>query len=368
MPTFKSVAAARVRRVLFTAVLLTGWPGFTQIGTAAPNAEASPVSTMTVMERIVPEWSEYHGMVASRNQVHLIALVSGRVKAVHATTGQRVRKGQVLVELEQDDLRARLHAAESRLANTQANLVEAGKEHDRYTQLAAQGVVSAQMLDKSTARLMGAQAAAAEARAGVNEARTMLDYTVLRSPINGIVTDKRINPGDFTMPGLPSEIGFPSGRNLMTIYDPGALWFEARIPERFSPHVSVGTKAWRRDCVRQTSSWMANSSRCCLWWMRAHAASPPGSTSPAHPALKLGMFGRARFATGQRTVIEIPENAVIERGQLDGVFIHSAGKAHLRLIRLGKRNSGNVEILSGLAAGEKVILNPRANLRDGDTL
>jgi RND family efflux transporter MFP subunit len=367
MPTFKSVAAARVRRVLFTAVLLTGWPGFTQIGTAAPNAEASPVSTMTVMERIVPEWSEYHGMVASRNQVHLIALVSGRVKAVHATTGQRVRKGQVLVELEQDDLRARLHAAESRLANTQANLVEAGKEHDRYTQLAAQGVVSAQMLDKSTARLMGAQAAAAEARAGVNEARTMLDYTVLRSPINGIVTDKRINPGDFTMPGLPSEIGFPSGRNLMTIYDPGALWFEARIPERFSPHVSVGTKAG--VVIASANLKLDGKFVEVLPVVDESTRSFTARVNlPAHPALKLGMFGRARFATGQRTVIEIPENAVIERGQLDGVFIHSAGKAHLRLIRLGKRNSGNVEILSGLAAGEKVILNPRANLRDGDTL
>ena len=367
MPIFKVEVSAHARRVLFTVALLTGWLGFAQVGTTAPNAKASPISTVTVTQRIVPEWSEYHGMVASRNQVHLIALVPGRVKAVHATTGQRVRKGQILVELEQDDLRARFQAAESRRAIAQANLVEAGKEHDRYTQLAAKGVVSAQMLDKSTAKLMGVQAAAAEARAGVNEARAMLDYTVLRSPIDGIVTDKRINPGDFTMPGLPSEIGFPSGRNLMTIYDPGALWFEARIPERFSPHVSVGTQA---GVVIASANLKLDGKFVEVLPVvdESTRTFTARVNLPAHPALKLGMFGRARFVSGQRKVIEIPKSAVIERGQLDGVFIHSAGKAHLRLVRRGKRNSGHVEILSGLTAGEEVILNPRANLRDGDTL
>jgi RND family efflux transporter MFP subunit len=87
---------------------------------------------------------------------------------------------------------------------------------------------------------------------------------------------------------------------------------------------------------------------------------------PAHPALKLGMFGRAQFTSGSRKAIEVPESAVIERGQLDAVFVHADNKAHLRMVRLGKRHQGQVEILSGLKPDERVILHPRANLRDGD--
>ncbi len=365
LTTAKAVSLAR--QMLGLGVLVSAGLTLTQPGWAQATSAGVPVSTFTVAQRAMPQWSEYHGTVASRNKVEVVALVTGKVKAVHATTGQRVRKGQVLVELESDDFKARLQAAESRRSNAQSSLTEARSEHERFRQLVVEGVVSRQMMDKSTAKLAGAEAAAAEAQAAVSEARTLLDYAVIRSPIDGIVTDKRVNPGDFAMPGLPTEVGFPSGRVLMTVYDPQVLWFEARIPERFAPHVSVGGRA----DVLIASAGIALQGK----FAEVLPVVDEGSRTftarihlPAHPALKLGMFGRARFVTGERQAVDIPAAAVVERGQLDVVFIQAGGQAHLRLVRIGRRQGDLVEVLSGLSAGETVVLNPRADLRDGDTL
>lgn len=331
----------------------------------AQDVATAASATITATERASQEWSEYHGAVASRNSVHLIGLVPGRIKAVHAGAGQKVRKGQMLVELEAKDFEVRLEAAESRLANVRAVVEEARGEQARAQKLAAKGYVSEQALEKARARLLSAQASEAEARSGVNEARTQLGYTVLRSPIDGVVTDKYVNPGDFTMPGLPAEVGFPSGRNLMTIYDPGALWFEARIPERYATHVTVGAPVR----VSIASAKFVLDARFVEVLPVVDEVSRTFTARvslPPQPALKLGMSGRARFASGERKVVELPDSAIVERGQLDAVFVDVEGKARLRLVRPGKRQDGRIEILSGVKAGEKIVLHPRANLRDGD--
>jgi hypothetical protein len=78
------------------------------------------------------------------------------------------------------------------------------------------------------------------------------------------------------------------------------------------------------------------------------------------------MFGRVRFVTGEAKSIKIPAEALVARGQLDTVFLVSEGRAQLRLVRSGKRTADQVEILSGLEAGETLILNPAESLRDGD--
>jgi RND family efflux transporter MFP subunit len=339
------------------------------VAVVAPSAwaqgPAATPATATVVQRDTATWSEYHGAVAARNSVQLIALITGRIRAVHAAAGQRVRKGQVLVELEPQDFEARLTAAESRLAQARASLDEARGQFERDQKLAATGFISEQGLERARARMLGTQAEEAEASANAREARTQLGYTVLRSPIDGIVTDKRVNPGDFSMPGLPAEVGYPAGRVLMTIYDPAALWFEVRVPERYAPHVAVGAPV-RVSVPAAAVSLEARFAEIVpvvddnsrTFTARVHL--------PAHPALKLGMFGRAQFTSGSRKAIEVPESAVIERGQLDAVFVHADNKAHLRMVRLGKRHQGQVEILSGLKPDERVILHPRANLRDGD--
>lgn len=329
------------------------------------SGEPLAVETFTVVERTIPEWSEYHGVVASRTSVDMIALATGRIKAVHVKVGQAVRRGDVLVELESREAQARFAEAQSRLASAESALRDASGDLDRYKRLAEEGVVSPQKLSQMTDRGESARAVVAIAKAQLSEAETMLSHTVLRSPIDGIVVNKSVNPGDFTMPVLPASFGSPAGRILMEIYDPRALWFEVSIPERYSRTVKVGGKAG----VVIGSANLSIQSRFVEVEPSVDERARTFTARinlPRKSDLKLGMFGRVRFVSGQYTALTIPEVALLERGQLDVVFVHADGQARLRLVRCGKRNSGQVEILSGLASGDKVILNPPKSLRDGD--
>lgn len=361
--------ATRRRRWFGLPAIVAGLLALTMPGIAerARAATDTAVSTLTVAANGSADWNEYHGVVASRHSVPLIAMVSGRVRVVHVAAGQTVRKGQPLVELESQDYQARAAAAESRLSSARALLEDARSDYERNQTLVAKGLISAQTLGKLQAGLLAAEGREAEAAAGLKEARTQLAYTVLRSPIDGIVIDKQVDPGDYSMPGVPAAEGFPGGRILMKVYDPKSLWFEARVPERLAGYVRVG------GGVTVT---LPSAGRSLQGKFIEVVPQVDGTARtfvaridlPTDPALKLGMYGRARFASGQSASIEVPATAVLERGQLDTVFVAEAGRASLRMVRLGRRKDGNVEILSGLRPGEKVLVRPAAGLRDGDAL
>lgn len=295
----------------------------------------------------------------------VIAQVMGRVKAVQVQAGQKVAAGDLLVELDSDEWKAKLAAAESRVAAAEAVEVEASQFLKRIQTLFPQGAATQEELDTALARQRSAHAASEAARAQVAENRELLRYAEVRSPIRGIVVDKRVNPGDFSVPGLAGAQGFASGATLMTIYDPEALWFEAAIPERYATSVKVGTQArivldaFQHEVDGRFVEVVPGVDDVARTFIAR-------IDLPASSDLKLGMFGRVRFPTGERWIVEAPTHAVVPRGQLDTVFVVDAGKARLRLVRTGRPTERGIEILSGLKAGERVILNPPQNLRDGD--
>lgn len=330
----------------------------------APAVAAAPVATMVVAAEKKADWSEYQGVVAARHGVQVVAMVPGKVRAVHVHAGQQVHKGQLLVELEPEDYGARLDAATARRASAKAMLDEARSEFTRYAQMAEKGMISPQMLDKARARLLAAEAGSAGAAAEEKAARTQFGYTRVRSPVDGVVAEKRVNPGDFVQPGFPA--GAAGGPTLLAVYDPRALWLEVRIPQRLAATVNVGgavnvaVPGASLNVVARFSEIDAMVSD----FSRAFAARV---NLPASPALRAGMSGAVRFVTGQRDTVLLPESVLVARGQLDGLFVVGAdGRARLRLVRTGARQEGRVEILSGVRAGERVLLQPRANLRDGE--
>ncbi len=147
----------------------------------------------------------------------VIAQVMGRVKAVHVQAGQKVAGGDLLVELDSDEWKAKLAAAESRVAASEAVEVESSQFLKRIQTLFPQGAATQEELDTALARQRSAHAAVEAARAKVTENRELLRYSEVRSPIRGIVVDKRVNPGDFYVTGLAGAQGFASGATLMTI-------------------------------------------------------------------------------------------------------------------------------------------------------
>jgi RND family efflux transporter MFP subunit len=332
---------------------------------AAPAPQPATVRTMAVQEVSVPDRVDYHGVVRSRNAVDVVPLVAARVKTVHVKAGQKVSRGDLLVELEDAEFRARADAAEARFAAADSDRAEANRQFQRINALFPQGSATREELDGAATRRQAAEAAAKAAEAQLEEARAAQRHTQIRSPLSGVVLDKKVNPGDFAMPGLPPTAGLPTGRVLLNLYDPEALWFEAPIPERHSAAVQVGGVA---EVVVPAANLAAAGK-----FIEVVPGIDEGSRTflarlelaPA-PALKVGMLGQVRFAAGQRQALVIPAEALLRRGQLDTVFLAANSRAQLRLVRPGKPAGDRLEILSGLAAGEVVILNPWESLRDGD--
>lgn len=328
---------------------------------------AYPDTRFEVITSNLSEWVEYDGVVDSRNRIDVIPLVTGRVKSVHVRAGQRVKHGDILLELESEDFLARRRVAQSRLNTARANLERMEREHQRIQRLHEDKLASAHDLGAATANWKSALAEFDGAEAAVKDAATQLGYTTLTSPIDGIVADKSVNPGDFATPGLASGRDVTEGPVLVTLYDPDSMWIETRIPERFAREVEPGRPA-RVTIGAAGLAIEAEFAEVVPVVDQATRSFIARIDLPSANGLKLGMLGRVHFASGSRSTIIVPSSALLKRGQLDVVFIDNLGSAELRLVRTGRQERDGIEVLSGLTAGERIVLNPTESLRDGDRL
>ncbi|MCX7805445.1 MAG: efflux RND transporter periplasmic adaptor subunit [Planctomycetota bacterium] len=355
--------------------------------TAARPPASEPVRVRAAAAAMVDaeEFNEFAGTVQSRRVVQVSPQVMGRVREITVAAGDRVRAGQTLVVLDDQELQARVKQAEEsvRAADAAAKAAEAGVEAaraavrlaelelERQKATYAAGATPKAALDQAETALRTAAAALEsaneQAKAAVRNrdaavqnldaSRVMLSYTKIRAPMDGVAVDKYAEVGDIAVPGRP----------LLTIQSDIELRFEAPVSEACARRISVGMpaivrvdaagKSWDA-VVQEIVPAMDPNSRSFL--VRTNLPEPAG--------LKPGMFGRLRFACAPGRTLAIPSGAVIRRGQIELAFVASGGAARLRIIRTGRTIADRVEILSGLAAGEEVVLDPPANLRDGDPI
>ena len=194
-------------------------------------------------------------------------------------------------------------------------------------------------------------AGAAELRA----AELALGETRITAPATGVVVDRRVEPGDLAMPGQP----------LLVLDDPRAYRLEAEVGESAVGRVRVG----QRVPVVLDSLGRTLEGRV----VEIIPASDPSSRTvtvkldlPVDPGLRSGLFGRARFPAGERQVLVVPSSALVERGQLTAVYVvDDQAIARLRLVTAGGRHADRVEILSGLDAGERVVVEGASRVSDG---
>lgn len=352
-----------------------------------PHAAATgdaPVPVRAVAASISdwPDVYEATGAVRARAAAILSSKVMAYVQQVSVNAGDRVREGQTLVTLDARDLEAGVRRAEAGraevqnavpeaeqgIAATKANLDLAQATFRRIDELAAKKSVSPHELDEASARLKGAQAAYEGARAKraqldsrlaqveqeIRSASIVRDYARIVAPFSGVVTAKSVDPGVLAAPGVP----------LLTIEREGGYRLEVSVEESRLSSVRVGQTV----SVSLDSLDNANNARISEI---VPAVDPVSRTYivkidlPPTPNLRSGLFGRAVFPMGARKVVTIPADTVVERGQLQQVFVVEGGQAHLRMITTGRRGSGAVEVLSGLNEGEKVIAAVPGGLADG---
>lgn len=311
---------------------------------AASKGANLPVAQVTVIEARVRAQArpvEVMGTVRPQLRAIIEAKASGRIEKMAVGLGQRVKAGELLLEIEARDREARAEqaAATRRQADTDLKRMTALLKQEALTQ----------------AEFDGAEARFRVADAALREAETMLGYATVAAPFDGMVARKLADVGDLAAPGKP----------LLELEDSEGMRFVAEVPESLIARIAVGKEME----VRFEGDLAAKAT--------VAEVAPMGDpvTRTARVELKLegrglrsGTFGRLLVPAGEETMLLVPASAIQKRGQMELMFVARDGHAELRLVKTGREFGAEVEVLSGIAAGEKIIGANGAGLRDGQPI
>ncbi len=327
------------------------------------QVETMQASVVESRQQQTPTLVRTTGTLHARETATLSAQVMGSVRQVLVHEGDTVRAGQTLIVLDDAALRAAANqaaaavtAAQSAQAAAQSGADLAASTLVRYKQLQVQKSVSPQELDQVTRQ---AQSAASQvdalhaqenaAKAQESGARAMLGYTRITAPFAGVITARMVDPGAMASPGVP----------LLQIDSAGPLQLQTTVGESSIAAVRTGMKL----AVQVDGAPDQNISGTVD---QIVPAADPGSHSflvkigvPSSPQLRAGMYATAQIPTGAHQAILAPRSAVVLRGSLSCAYaLDSNGIAQLRYLTLGSTQGDAVEVLSGIAAGEKLVDDP----------
>ena len=301
--------------------------------TAAIAAEPLPV--ITVKPHAVDLAFPAESLVEAVQQATVGAQIAGRVLEVKADAGQSVKKGDVLMRIDAREAAEAARAAEAQYANAKVS-------YDRTKSLVSQKFMSSAALDKARADLDAAAANRAAAGAGQSHATIV-------APMTGIIARRHAEMGDMATPGKP----------LLTIYQPGTLRVTASIPQ------------YRLKAMRDVKTARVEFPELGKWVDAVKVQILPTADAATHvsqvrvnlpdvPEATPGMFARVHFVTGQAEKLTVPASAVLRRGEVAAVYVQTAdNRLSLRQLRLGDAvGQGEIEVLAGLSAGDKVVTDP----------
>ncbi len=305
----------------------------------AGKSPALPVRTAVVVAESLAVVLESPATVRPAERASIAARLTGTIATFPLGLGSAVAAGDVLVTLHAPETEARLRQA-------QAQLAEAERHATRQRTLVVGGVNPADALRDAEDRLRFAQAAVAEVEA-------LLAYATVRAPFAGVITEKHVLVGDLATPGRP----------LLELESTQRLRAEGAVPEHAATSLRIGRPVGVvldeaaipvLGDLEEISAAADAVSRSVL----VKVSLPAGSA-------RSGQFARLRVIIGDTTALLVPSAALTHFGQMERVFVVEAGHAVLRLVKTGRSQGERIEILSGLKAGETVVLAPPAALRDG---
>lgn len=331
----------------------------------APAAAASavkPALTVALTPVKAESWPQLlsaTGSLAAWREVQVGSELGGqRIQQVSVELGQRVRKGQLLAQLQSAGVAADLAASRAGLLEAEATAREAVSTAARLKTLAGTDAVSAQQLEQAQAAAAGAEARAAAAKARVQADELRLSYTRIVAPVDGIVSSKEAVEG-----ALPQ-----AGQLLFSLIRDGRLEWRAEVPASELAQLQAGQK------VRVLP---AGGTQPLEGKVRVVAPTVDATTrlgrvlvdlsgSPA--AARAGMFARGDFVLGDANVLTVPQTALLLRDGFAFVFKLEGSKVRQVKVELGRRQGDRVEIRHGLKATDKVVAQGVGFLADGDTV
>jgi len=311
-------------------------------GTALASEKSEPFrgATARVEAREFAELMRWPATVTARSVAQIAPKVPARILSLSVQAGDKVSAGQIVGRLDQNETQSRVDQARSGLAAVQALSAKAEAELRRTQNLFKQEAATQQSLEAAQAAARSAEAQVTQAKAAIATAESFLVETVLRAPFDGTVVKRNLEPGDMAQPGSA----------VLTVQTNQKLRVEAAIPEDCARSVFLG---------QSLKAQIAGLARSAKVEEIAPAADPQSRTVLIKASLdgsaQPGAFAWIEQACGRRSALLIPAASVSRSGQLESVHVVEQGLPKLRHVRTGKAYDGQVEVLSGLKAGDVVV-------------
>lgn len=363
-----------------------------------PSSEIRNVAITRVTRSSIENYYEATGTVKARTTTQVSANMMGRITSFRVSEGDTVARGELLVEIDPSESRTRLEKARAGLQEATAAIAEIDRSVEaanagvrtaeankrladvtlgRIRELYERRSATAQEFDEAKARASAAESELERARAGVQvviSKRKQIDarieqakadiassqvfqgYSRITSPVSGVVVQKFAEAGATAAPGVP----------LLSIEDNSQYRLEAAVEESRGSSVRVGGRVNVRIDAIETGDLYGTIAEIMP---SADAASRSYTVKidlPAHPGLRTGLYGLARFPVAQKDAITVPATAITIRGQLTGVYVVMPdGTVQFRIVTSGTESEGMVEILSGLSEGDEIVTSDAVSLNDG---
>lgn len=326
------------------------------------NSKPVNVSVSKVTGDAADPFVAASGKISASNSANLSTRMMGFVDKVYVKVGQKVRKGQTLLRINNADLQAKLAQVNAKIIQAEAGYNNAEKDYNRFKNLFAQESASQKEMDDMTAHYNMAKAGLEAAKQMKQEVMAQFSYTNIKAPFSGVVINKFVDAGDMANPGMP----------LIAVETPGSFEVTAMVPETEISNIESGSevkihiKAIDKSCtgkVTEISPSAKNTGGQYLVKVVLDKVDAP---------VLSGMFATVQFPVKNKVktdMVLIPNAALTHKGQLSGVYtVSSNNTAVLRWLRLGRTFGDKVEILSGLSAEEAYITSAEGKLYNGAKL
>lgn len=352
-----SAPRVRIATTATLVLLLAVLPGCGE-DAGPPAVTAPPVMIGEVEAQRVEDRIEATGQLLARSQAAVAAQVGGQVTRVVRDEGEEIAEGELVIEIDPERRQLETASARAMLAQAEAQAAEAERELGRIEKLHAQGVAADAKLDQVRTAVRAARSSRDSLQAQLGMAERSLRDSSVTAPFAGLVARRYVSEGEFVAPG----------QKLFDLVALDPIEVEFHLPERDSSRVTVGAPVAVRVApfpdevfearVTVVSPTIDSSTRTLR--VKAELANPDGRLRP-------GLFARADLGVAVRDgVAMIPEEAVLQRSDGPVAFrLVGTDRVERRALELGVIRGGRIEVRSGLAIGDRVVVRGQSDLVDG---
>jgi RND family efflux transporter MFP subunit len=321
----------------------------------------SPEDVLTVQSNALASGPVITGSIQPERKADLRAEVSAVVLQVLKENGEPVKRGDVLVKLDETSIRDTLMSAEASARAADQAFEQSTRALDRLKTLRASGMTSAQALDDAEVRRNTAQSEVSAARARVATARQQVGRTVVRAPFDGIVSDRKVSAGDTAA----------IGKELLKVIDPTSMRFEGRVSADKIAAVKVGQPVMFRvnGYGEQQFSGIVKRIDPSANDVTRQVEVLVGFNSGKQPSVA-GLYAEGRVDAEVSDALTLPESAMVKAGDKTYAWKLKGNALARADLTVGARDprTGDFEIKGGLAAGDAVLRHPSASLKDGQKI